>query len=562
MGSVEDYGIESVENGTILNKENSINIVFTEIGNRATSVKIVLMDLSGTELAAADVEPAILKGMGMPLDLPQDLEDGLYYLTFSVMDGDILLFQEERYFYVVSGSYDIRSLETYPPGIRAGDEISARILLDSPAGSDPWLRWTLADEVLQEGFLSETGTECSFSVPETGGVYSLKVELFPVAPQADHISSVYRQSDLFVAEGEGEDLPWKFIEDRTYLFFIEFNDDLVNRMNPYDSPRIVGTPVPQSQGHYSGSSFSESDGLVFGSSALSFPGDPAVKDFHMSLAFSNKTLPVKGSYNIIRTGNAENYFSISYLAESRTIRTELFSGTTLFQSSVPADTVLTGESVFLEISRTGQTLIWKSQGNTILTEQGVEGNFPVKGNTVVGSDGTLSGMPLLWYTFSVSTDLSPEPLPETPPEEQISNTDYPVSREEGKAVYARTEELPGEINLMLSPGKGLASLVVFSEAHAPYEWTLRISDSNDALLYTLTSSEQAGTGSIQQDGDSEELRKMVISLNNDERGLFISSSSDSSMTGPLAFQKTLNINITPGPESSLDQIRDIRFYQD
>ncbi|RDG29252.1 hypothetical protein DV872_22740 [Oceanispirochaeta sp. M1] len=572
LNSVEDYSLESVEDGAFLEPGSSVNIVFTEIGSRAKLVHIVLEDAAGMEIASAEVEPEMLKGIGMPMDLPADLEDGIYYLRFTVMDGDIQLFQDQRYFFLAGGIYNISSLETYPPGIKAGDIISARIILTSPVDSDPWLRWTLAGEVLLEGFLSKIGTTCSFSVPEEGGVYSLRVEVFPVSPQDRHISSIYRHSDLFVTSGEGDDVPWKFIEDRTYLYFIEFKDDLSNRMNPSDVPELIGDPLPSSLGGFSGISFSENDGLLFTDYALPLYADGSSEDFLMAMAFSYTELPETGEYNIFRTGDEYNHFSVRYLAETAEFLAEFKSYSHLFQSYLPIDSIQSNEAVFLELSYNSKSevaaLSWMNNGSVIVRDEGIPLDSFIEGNTLIGSDGSFSGLPMTWYTFSVSTEtydsanqvVSPS---DSPPVDELSDE---------RILYERSDAFVSEISIeKFIPGTGLATMVILSDPGAGNDWIMTISDSKRDPLYSLAPMKDVVYNPVSDSEDEsvEEVSgksdipvKIVLSLINDDRGFFLSSSADQGMTGPFAFQDILNIKIADVTDGSVNNIRNIRFFQD
>jgi hypothetical protein len=560
MNAVEEYSLESVEDGTFLESGSSVNIVFSEIGNRAELVTIILEDAEGLEIASTEVEPEVLKGLGMPMDLPEDLEDGVYSLRFIVMEGDIQLYEDKRYFFIADGIYEIVSLETYPPGIKVGDLISARIILNSPSNSDPWLRWTLADEVLQEGFLSEMGTDCDFSVPEESGVYSLRVELFPVSPLEEQISSIYRYSDLFVSLGDGDEVPWKFIEDRTYLYFIEFNDALSNRMNPDDVPELIGKPVSSNQGNYSGISFSENDGLLFDDYALPIYRDGSSEDFLMAMAFSYTELPETGEYNIFRSGDDYNYFSVRYLADTAEFLAELKTYTQNFQSSLPLESIDTQEALFLELSYKSLSELasfsWTSNGAVIIRNEGIPMDSFIEGHTLIGSDGSMAGLPMIWYTLAVSS--------ETFDIDKHSNNQLfalPVRDSADESVlYEYSEDDLSEINIEnFVPGTGLATMVILSEPGTENNWILTISDSEGNPLYSLTPTDYSEEVPAVVD---EKPIKIVLSLINDNRGFFLSSSADSGMAGPFSFQETLNIKIAAESDDSELNIRNIRFFQD
>jgi hypothetical protein len=363
LNSAEAYSLESFEDGTLLEPGSSVTIVLTEVGSQSTLIRVILEDEAGMEVALIEIEPELLKGQGLPMDLPPDIEDGVYHLRFEVLDRDILLHEESRYFFIASGLYDIRSLETYPPGIKPGDIISARVDLVYPTASDPWLRWSIDDDLIQEGFLSDIGQTCQFTVPDQAGVYSLMVELFPVAPQEFQLSGTFRRSDIFVTSGEGDGTSWALLEDRTYQYFIDFNDGMSNRMNPDDVPQVIGSPTPLTIGNNSGISFGENDGLIFNQYALPLDAEGRAVSFLMTMAFSYSYLPEKGVYNIFRTGGEHTYFNVLYLADTREFLCEFRSYSRQFHSVLPVDRILSSEVLSLEVQYVGgqgiASLSWK-----------------------------------------------------------------------------------------------------------------------------------------------------------------------------------------------------------
>jgi len=552
--SSEEVSLETVEDGSFLLPGDQINVVLTEVGSRSTLVKMILKDEFGSVVAEAELDPETLKGLGLPMELPSDLEEGVYYLHFEIMDNDLLLYEDVRYIYVVPGEYRIISLETFPPGINPGDTISARVSLSVPEESDPWIRWTLDDEIIKEGVISGIGVSIRFTVPEKVGVYTLKAELFPEAPGDDQYSTVFRHSDLFVTSLDGDLAPWKFTEDRTYQYFIDFSDGLTNRMNPDDEPVVIGSPRPYSQGSFSGISFGMEDGLIFNQYALPLSPDGKAGDFLLTMAFSYSSLPESGVYNLFRTGNESTYFSVLYLADTREFLSEFRSYSRYFHSSVSADEIRANEAVFMEVQYTaGQgiaSLSWKNDGKTLTHDEGVPVSSLVKGKTYIGMDGNLKGFPMNWYTLGVST---PNSQPDAPVKgksaiESVNNV-VMLYEKSGTKISGITIE-----NAEL--GDGLATLEIQTERGSTESWVFVLKDERGITLYSMNSS-SSGIDSTVRD-------RIVLSLSNDPRGMFLSTSLDAGMSGPFDYQKTLNFEIYPenGASETLEDILSIRLFRD
>jgi hypothetical protein len=552
LNSADGYSLESLEDGTLLEPGSSVTIVLTEVGSQSTLIRVILEDEAGMEVALIEIEPELLKGQGLPMDLPADIEDGVYHLRFEVLDGDILLHEESRYFFIASGLYDIRSLETYPPGINPGDIISARVVLVYPMASDPWLRWSIDDDLIQEGFLSDIGQTCQFTVPDQAGVYSLMVELFPVAPQEFQLSGTFRRSDIFVTSGEGDGTSWALLEDRTYQYFIDFNDGMSNRMNPDDVPQVIGSPTPLTIGNNSGISFGENDGLIFNQYALPLDAEGRAVSFLMTMAFSYSYLPEKGVYNIFRTGGEHTYFNVLYLADTREFLCEFRSYSRQFHSVLPVDRILSSEVLSLEVQYVGgqgiASLSWKNNGAILIRDDGLPVSSLVKVQTVIGSDEKLPGFPMNWYTLGISSknDLTPA-IPQTPALE--------AGPEKMTLLYEKIQKPESSISVVDAElGEGVATLEIQSLKGSDASWTFNLKDSEGTGLYSLS-------GPIDAADNPE---SVVLSFINDSRGLFLSTSLDAGMNGPYDYQELLNFEILPvdGSVEALDDIVAIRLFRD
>ncbi|MDC7239257.1 MAG: hypothetical protein PQJ50_02750 [Spirochaetales bacterium] len=552
--SESNYSLESVEDGTVLEPGGQINIVLSELGGNAQSVKVSLLDSEGEVIAEDTVDPAILKGLGMPLDLPEDLEDGIYSLHFEVYEGTVLLYEESRYFFVSGGNLGISSLNTYPPGIKPKDTVQAEVNLLYPEESDPWLRWTLDGAVLQEGPVSEKGFVCIFTAPDKEGVYSLSAELFPVEPQGDHVSSVFRRTDIFVSSSGT--ISWQIIENRVYRYFIDFSDSLSNRMYASASPVITGNPVRKSQGSYKGYQFSNNDGLTFETSALPLTREGLVGDFILALVFSTSSLPAEGEYNVFTAGDGESNFIIRYIASSKVLQAGFSGSDNSFTIDLPV-TAIQGEDVsYLELSYTvsgnSAAFNWISSGKTLVTSKGSPFSIPVEGSTRIGSLASTPGLPMIWYTLALSSG-----VPEKKAGILTSSSSVTEDRKEAE-LYKRSSSVPKKLDISkFNPGYGIASLEVLSDPGVK-SWTLTLTGSDGTVLFSLSpaafAAEAGGAGG--QEG------KILVSFINDSRGFFVNSSLDSAMSGPFPFQDSIDIKISPDTDGTISGISSIRYYQD
>lgn len=136
--------------------------------------------------------------------LPEDLPQGEYSLIYQVYREDDLLNEVEVSFFVYQGNYGLRDIELFPPLIREGANVLARVeLAEQPDESNPWLIWRLGDEVIQASSLQDGGNHVNFVVPETSGVYPLEVDIFPQEPiNWVGLSPFMESTEIFVTRGD------------------------------------------------------------------------------------------------------------------------------------------------------------------------------------------------------------------------------------------------------------------------------------------------------------------------------------------------------------------------
>jgi len=571
LNTGEEYFISSVDNGAFLTAGASIPVSFSETGSRSDRLLIILEDSAGDVIASVDTDSEEMKGAGLPVELPADLTEGWYQLRFEIRGEELLLSESRVYFFIVDGDYSVDGLETYPPGITAGDTISARSTLTYPEGKDPWLRWSLNSEVLEEGLLSEKGSTCDFTVPEGEGVYSLKLEIFPVRPLSYQISSGLTHSDLFVTYSGGSLSSWERQDNRTYSQYFSFESDFSDRMNPDASPGIYGDPVPVVRETFKGYAFASEDGLEFPYHTLPLTDDGTAGGFTVSLSFWVESLPREGLWSLFSLGDEESRFSLEFRGEEQAFLAG-FSGSE--SSRLSADTLIIPGPVnldltYLTVDEDGAgRIIWTLQGGIVADSVLSPGILPGEGNTVIGSDRVLPGLPLTWLSAGITSPGESGGALESPEQEESGEN----SGLEPEVLYVAAEEIPGEISLELSPlGEGLVHLEILMKPDVPHSWTFSLADPEGVELYQfdLVTSETAVPEDFQPESEEpdEEPDTVILSIVNDENGFFLTNSlfEAPSVLGPLPHQNSLILRIVPYNmdeiASGLEDISEIRLFR-
>ena len=138
----------------------------------------------------------------LELFLP-DLETGQYTIVFTVMGEEGVIEEEKISFFYITGDYAIEGISSYPPTTMAGHETVLEADLLYPEQANPYIRWSQDDIVLAKGRLEEGLEKITWMAPEEEGVYSIRVELFPVPPRLGSdfpfSSSIELTANLFVS---------------------------------------------------------------------------------------------------------------------------------------------------------------------------------------------------------------------------------------------------------------------------------------------------------------------------------------------------------------------------
>ena len=556
MNSEEEYFLFTIDEGSMISSGSDIPVRYSGEEGEADRVVIRLADRALTELAVVEVLPEELGGEGLPLSLPEDLEQDVYLLQFEVWGGDVLLSESEVYFYLVDGEYDFLGIETYPPSAGPGSYIRARASLEYPENSEPWLRWILDDQILFEGFVSEIGLIYSFTVPDEEGVYSLKGELFPLEPDADYISSVNAHTDLFVsmaADDETDDSDPVFS-----ILNLPFDGEGADTLGEGYSVELFGLPEPVS-GDRAGFSFTADDGLFCPDVVLSLNRDTELKGFSLNLDFKYENLPVYGRWRILSLGSTQSGFSLVY------------DGSGGFFSAVPnqggVSYVSIPVSVFPDTGDVSLTLVYSNengvdgksriscllQGELLAeTEAPYFSDINLEG-FFIGSNGEIAGLPLIWKGVDLAVLLggpSPAENPQIDSGESLSS----------QVLYTRGDVIPEEISVSETVlGEGFATLEILLDEEVPAgSWEFVFLNDDESFI------EFEPVFRISEETETDETYPALITLSlvNNGNGFFMSYANQ--VKGPFPSINSLKFKIVPynSFKSGLDAVKEILLYQD
>ena len=233
----ESVGVSilSLSEGDFLTGDDPIDFI---IQTENQSTKPELLEITLVTVSERGVEQSVwntsisspLTDEALELLLP-DLETGQYTIVFSVLDEEGTKEEEKTSFFYIKGKYAIQGITSYPTTTTAGHETVLEADLLYPDQGNPYVRWSQDDIVLATGSVAEGLQKITWMAPQEEGVYSIRVELFPVPPSLgsdfSFSSSVELTAKLFVSTASGltED---ELVPEDSYYSLFHLNGTLRN----------------------------------------------------------------------------------------------------------------------------------------------------------------------------------------------------------------------------------------------------------------------------------------------------------------------------------------------
>jgi hypothetical protein len=185
------------------------------------------------------------------LQLPELLA-GRYQLEITVFQDGQQVARSTTTIFSVRERPRITGIASFPPLIMPSSRVLLSAEITPDAESDPWLRWTWRGKTIAQGSSSAGTTAVLWTAPAEGGVYTVTLELFPVAPPTiagfSFRSSIAMSTDIYVSSS-GAAVRDELGPPASYLSLFHFQADLADAAaaarnlaraaTPIGSPRVV-----------------------------------------------------------------------------------------------------------------------------------------------------------------------------------------------------------------------------------------------------------------------------------------------------------------------------------
>lgn len=222
--------IVTLDNGTLVGSDGTIpvSLAFSDQylrkkgSDAALSLEAVLRAPDGSQVATVAVDAikgtdGVLPSISLPA-----LQPGYYQLALTLKENGVKVSEKTLSFFSDSGSYKITRLSSYPLSFLPGSSGILQVFTKYPDGRDPFIRWTLDGKIVHEASASGGGSVCAWTAPAKEGVYSVKAEIFPCAPQKgtySFTSPVFLTGQVYVSRKELQEETDFSPESRYYSLF-------------------------------------------------------------------------------------------------------------------------------------------------------------------------------------------------------------------------------------------------------------------------------------------------------------------------------------------------------
>jgi hypothetical protein len=198
-------------------------------GHPSLDVRVRLVSSSGEDVwDKRFASPALNEDLG--LQLP-DLPEGRYRLEVTVTQDGEQVQQQVATIFSVRERPRITGITSFPPLITPSSRVLLSAEIVARAGSDPWLRWTWRGKTIAQGSASAGTAAVLWTAPADAGVFTVTLEVFPVAPPTgtgySFRSPIAMSTDIYVS-ASGAATRDELGPPASYLSLLHLQGDLVD----------------------------------------------------------------------------------------------------------------------------------------------------------------------------------------------------------------------------------------------------------------------------------------------------------------------------------------------
>jgi hypothetical protein len=204
--AIPDLQVTTVSDGQVLTDGKGVPLTVTAQDTSKTTDLEMEVTLSTPTGASVWHNRQTVPAVNQQLYIqPPSLTPGQYRMDVVIYSAGEVAQKKSANFFVATGNWRIAGIKSYPPVIGSSGKVLLKADLQYPDGVDPWLRWSYKGKVIQKGTVSKGLGKILWTAPADEGVYTITLEMFPVAPSVDSDysfpSSISLSTDVYVSTG-------------------------------------------------------------------------------------------------------------------------------------------------------------------------------------------------------------------------------------------------------------------------------------------------------------------------------------------------------------------------
>ncbi len=126
-----------------------------------------------------------LQGEALPVLLPADIAAGAYSLKIEFFDAQESLFVKSYSIFILDTEPRIDSIQVCPASVSPGSVAVLQASVSADQSLDPYLVWKFGPSLLGAGRLADGADQLLWKTPDSSGVYSLSLFVYPFPPNGD-----------------------------------------------------------------------------------------------------------------------------------------------------------------------------------------------------------------------------------------------------------------------------------------------------------------------------------------------------------------------------------------
>lgn len=207
--------VDTVEPASFVEADGSIPVTFNSdrSSEEPDLIRLSVEDEAGTVLHEREFSrgtPDFPEIPDLQLDELELPRGRVYVINLEFFREGEFLHQEDSWFFYGAEPTDIRQVTVSPHSAAPGEEVKVLVEIGSDPSVSPYLQFRMDGDVVYEGLAETSSIEFELTAPEQGGVYDLRLDLYPWFDSRideDSSSTIHQTLEMLVIQPRNNESP-------------------------------------------------------------------------------------------------------------------------------------------------------------------------------------------------------------------------------------------------------------------------------------------------------------------------------------------------------------------